>query len=116
MIDQMPAYFKENFLKLNPDESLLKNMFYKDSQRMIHFRDWEDSALASIAAPAFFIAGDKDVITAAHIAAMGKMVPDSRLMILPCGHGTYMMADETGVTDSDLIDFTMSQIRKFVNS
>lgn len=115
-IDHMPEYLKAHFLKLNPDEKLLQNMFDKNSQRMIHFQDWEDSALASITAPVFFIAGDKDVTTAAHAAEMNRLVSGSRLMILPCGHGSYMMADETGRTDSGLIDFSINQVEKFLNS
>lgn len=115
-IDHMPEYLKAHFLKLNPDERLLQNMFDKDSQRMIHFQGWENSALTSITAPVFFIAGDRDVITAEHTVEMSRLVPCSRLMILPCGHGSYMMADETGSTDSDLIDFSVNQVKKFLNN
>ena len=38
-IDNMPQYLKDSFLKLHPDPAKLQNMFEKDSQRMIHFKD-----------------------------------------------------------------------------
>ncbi|MCH5596717.1 alpha/beta fold hydrolase [Niabella ginsengisoli] len=115
-IDHMPAYLKENFLQLNPDEGdkKLQNMFEKDSQRMIHFEDWNEEVLKSIKAPVFLISGDQDVVKAMHLAEMNKLIHNSRLMILPAGHGSFMMADENRVVDKQLIDFTAAQIRNFL--
>lgn len=115
-IDHMPQYLKDNFLKLNPDSARLQNMFEKDSQRMIHFEDWDDSILRSIAAPVFFIGGDNDVMKAEHIAGMHRLIPQSSLMILPSGHGSYMMANENGEADNVLIDFTVLQVKLFLNN
>ena len=91
-------------------------MFEKDSQRMIHFKDWEDSMLRSVQSPVLFIAGDNDVMKATHLAEMHSLVPASRLMILPSGHGNYMMADEDGHIDKALIDFTVTQVERFLNN
>ena len=63
-----------------------------------------------------FYCWDRNVTTAAHAAEMNRLVPGPRLMILPCGHGTYMMADETGSTYSYFIDFLINQVKKFLNS
>ncbi|GGG60085.1 alpha/beta fold hydrolase [Epilithonimonas arachidiradicis] len=115
-VENIMQKLKENFLKINPDENLLKNMFEKDSQRMINFQDIDDEILQSIKCPVFLIAGDKDVIKVQHIAEMNQLIPHSKVMILPAGHGNYMMADENGNSDTELIDFTMSQIKKFLNS
>lgn len=115
-LEHMPQYLKDNFLKINPNENLLQNMFEKDSQRMINFQDIDDDILKNIECPVFLIAGDKDVIKSQHIAEMNQLIPNSRLMILPAGHGKYIMADENGKIDSELIDFTISQIRNFLNS
>ncbi|SHJ93519.1 alpha/beta fold hydrolase [Epilithonimonas mollis] len=114
-IDNMMRKLKDNFLNINPDENLLKNMFEKDSQRMLNFQDVGDEVLKSIKRPVFLIAGDKDVVKSQHIAEMSQLTPDSRLMILPAGHGDYMMADENGTIDKELIDFTILQIRSFLN-
>lgn len=115
-IDVMPQYLKDNFIKLNPDPAELQNMFYRDSQRMIHFTDWPDDILRSILSPVFFISGDKDVVKPEHGAEMHSLVPGSSLMVLPAGHGGYMMADEKGYIDNHLIDFTVSRVEKFLNN
>ncbi|MBX2923378.1 MAG: alpha/beta hydrolase [Chitinophagaceae bacterium] len=115
-IEHMPQYLKDNFLRLNPDAGKLQNMFEKDSRRMIHFKDWDDGMLQSIQAPVFFIGGDSDVMKAEHMAEMHRLVPGSRLMILPTGHGTYMMADENGNANKALIDFTVAQVEYFLSN
>lgn len=107
---------KDNFLEINPDENLLKNMFEKDSQRMINFQDFDDEVLKSIKCPVFLISGDKDVIKLEHIVELNHLISNSKVMILPAGHGSYMMADENANIDKELIDFTISQIKKFLNS
>lgn len=115
-IDDMPAYLKENFLKLNPNITDLHNMFRKDSQRMIHFKDWEDTAIKSIQAPVLLIYGDQDVMAVAHAAELNQLLPNSRLLILPATHGQYMMADESGIIDDQMITFTMAQVNRFLNN
>ena len=115
-IDHMPGYLKENFLQLNADNGpeKLQNMFEKDSQRMVHFEDLDDKVLTAIQAPTLLISGDRDVIKVEHVAEMNKLLPNSRLMILPAGHGSFMMADENRVVNEQLIDFTVAQIRNFI--
>lgn len=115
-LENMPQYLKKNFLKLNPDQNQLQNMFERDSQRMTDFQDMNDNVLMIIKCPVFLIAGDRDVIKPQHLTEMNQLIPDSRLMILPAGHGNYMMANENGKVDTELIDFTISQIRNFLNS
>lgn len=114
-LESMPEPLKINFLNLNPDFSKLQNMFEKDSKRMQTFEDWDEKILTSIKAPVFFISGDKDVMKPEHVVEMWRLVPGSQLMILPAGHGSYMMADFEGNTDSDLIDLTVNEIIKFLN-
>ncbi|MCQ9638245.1 alpha/beta hydrolase [Chryseobacterium sp. WG14] len=113
--DTMPEPFKINFLNLNPDFSKLENLFDKDCKRMQTFEDWDDEVLASIASPALFISGDKDVMKPEHTVAMWRLVKKSQLMILPATHGTYMMADFDGSIDTHLIDFTVKEIENFLN-
>lgn len=115
-IENMQQYLKDNFLKLNPDAEKLQNMFEKDSQRMIHFKDWDDAILQSIQGPVFFISGDKDVVKPTHLAEMSALTPNSQLMIFPCGHGGYMMADENGSVNKILIDFTVGQAKNFLTN
>lgn len=113
-IDNMPTYLKESFLKLNSNIDELHNMFQKDSQRMIHFEDWKDRDMQHIKNPVLLIYGDRDVVTVTHAATISQLLPDARLCILPATHGGYMMADESGIVDEELITFTVSQIARFL--
>lgn len=114
-IESMPESLKDNFLQLNPDVSALKNMFEKDSKRIQNFQDWDESVLKNIKSAALFICGDQDVVKSAHAVEMSELVKNSRLMILPATHGSYMMADFNGKVDEKLIDFTVSEVEKFLN-
>ena len=113
-VDDMPEYLKINFLKLNPDPLKFYNMYEKDSQRMVYFKDFEDEVLESIKSPVFIIAGDKDVVKTEHFVELSKKIPNNQLMILPANHGNYMMKDENGNINSRLIDFTVSEITHFL--
>lgn len=115
-LEHMPAYLRENFLKCTPDPVRLQNMFFRDSQRMIHFSDWPDEVLQSINAPVLFISGDRDVIRPEHTMAMSRLVPDGRLLIVPAGHGSYIMADENGQVDHALIDSCTRFISRFLHA
>ncbi|MFN1215910.1 alpha/beta fold hydrolase [Chryseobacterium kwangjuense] len=114
-LESMPESLKINFLNLNPDFSLLENLFEKDSKRMQTFEDWDEKILTSIKVPALFISGDKDVMKPEHVVEMWRLVPGSQLMILPATHGSYMMADFEGNIDSDLINLTANEATQFLN-
>ncbi|MDR6920136.1 MULTISPECIES: alpha/beta fold hydrolase [Chryseobacterium] len=115
-LESMPESLKINFLNLNPDFSKLENLFDKDSKRMQTFEDWDEKILSGIEVPVLFVSGDKDVMKPEHVVEMWRLVKGSQLMILPAGHGSYMMADFEGNTDSDLVDLTVHEIEKFLNS
>ncbi|AZA89920.1 Soluble epoxide hydrolase [Chryseobacterium nakagawai] len=114
--DSMPEPFKINFLNLNPDFSKLENLFEKDSKRMQTFVDWDDEVLRSIESPTLFISGDKDVMKPEHTTAMWRLVENSQLMILPVGHGTYMMPDFDGSLNENLVNFTIKEVANFLNN
>lgn len=114
-LESMPEPLKINFLSLNPDFSKLENLFEKDSKRMQTFEDWDERILTEIEVPVLFISGDQDVMKPEHVVEMWRLVKGSRLMILPAVHGSYMMADFEGNTDSGLIDFTVKEAEKFLN-
>jgi pimeloyl-ACP methyl ester carboxylesterase len=79
------------------------------------FEDWNEDILKRIKSPTLFISGDKDVIKPEHTVEMWRLVEGSQLMILPATHGLYMMADFGGNVDGKLIDFTVSEVEKFLN-
>ena len=86
----MPQPYKDAFLKINPDTNALHRMYERDVARMQSFPDIPDDQMQSIKAPAFIIMGDKDVTTPEHAAEMHRLLSNSRLAIIPGGHGEYI--------------------------
>ena len=86
----MPQVYKDEFLKINSDPAALMNMFNKDVQRMKLFKDWKEDDIRSIRAPALIVIGDQDLTLPEHAVEMYRVLPDSRLAILPGNHGSYM--------------------------
>jgi pimeloyl-ACP methyl ester carboxylesterase len=114
-IDVMPEILKNAFLKINPDSSKLLSMFNKDKERMLHFTDWADESMKSIKAPVLIINGDRDVILPEHAAAMSKLIPDSRLLIVPSAHGSYIGASESPEPEGKILEMTLEIIKNFLN-
>lgn len=110
----MPQPYKDAFLKINPDTNALHRMYERDVARMQSFPDITDEQMISIKAPAFIMIGDRDVVTPAHAAEMHKLLSNSRLAIVPGGHGDYI-GELTTPQDSVLIAATVSMINKFLN-
>jgi len=86
----MPQIYKDEFAKINNDPAALMNMFNKDVQRMLNFKDWSENAMRSINAPALIVQGDQDLSFAEHAVEMLRMLPNARLAILPGNHGSYI--------------------------
>jgi len=90
-LDNMPQPLKDAYLALHPgDKKGLETMFTRDAYRMQHFKDWKDDDLRSIKAPSLIIDGDQDVVRPEHAVKIHRMIPNSRLIILPGYHGEYL--------------------------
>lgn len=110
----MPQPYKDAFLQINPDTNALHQMYKRDVARMQSFPDISDEQMRSIKAPAFIIIGDKDVTTPEHAAEMHRLLNNSRLAIIPGGHGDYI-GELTMPQDTLLISATVSMINQFLN-
>jgi pimeloyl-ACP methyl ester carboxylesterase len=110
----MPQPLKDAYLKINPDTNALHRMYERDVARMQSFSDISEAEMRSIKSPAFIIMGDKDVATPEHAAEMHNLIANSRLAIIPGGHGDYI-GEITTAQDSILIAATVSMINKFVS-
>lgn len=86
----MPQALKDAFLRVNPDPAKLRNMHDKDLARMRSFQDVPDAEVAAIRAPTLVMLGDHDVVRPEHAFELTKLIPGSRLLILPGGHGDYI--------------------------
>lgn len=113
-LENMPTPLKEAFLKINDDSSGLQNMFNKDRERMLHFKDWSDADLSSIKAPCLVIAGDKDVVTPEHAARMSRIIPNAQLLILPGTHGSFIGEVCTAIPGSKMPEATVGIIEEFL--
>jgi len=110
----MPQPYKDEYLKINPDTNALHRMYERDVARMQSFPDILEEQMRLIKSPAFIIIGDKDVTTPEHVAEMHRLISNSRLAIIPGGHGDYI-GEMTAPHDSILIAATVSLINKFLN-
>lgn len=110
----MPQPFKDAFLSVNPDTNALHRMYERDVARMQSFPEITDEQLKAITAPALIIIGDKDVTTPEHAAEMHRLISDSRLAIIPGGHGDYI-GEITAPQDTVLISATVHLINKFLS-
>jgi pimeloyl-ACP methyl ester carboxylesterase len=109
----MPQSFKEAFLKINPDTNALLTMYKRDVARMQSFPEIKDDEIKSIIAPTFIIIGDKDVVLPEHAVEMSKFIKNSRLAILPGGHGDYI-GEITTKADTVIINATVKMIKNFL--
>jgi pimeloyl-ACP methyl ester carboxylesterase len=112
--EDMPQPYKDEYLKINSDTAALFRMYERDVARMQSFPDISEEEMKSIKAPALIIAGDRDVVTPEHAAEMHRMISNSRLAIIPGGHGDYI-GETTTPQDSILIAATVSMIDKFLS-
>jgi pimeloyl-ACP methyl ester carboxylesterase len=113
--NEMPPQLKDAFLTINPDSGALRKMFERDVARMQSFRDIPEELMKKIKAPAFIIIGESDIVRPEHAVEMYRLLPHSKLAILPGGHGEYI-GEITTDYDSTLIAATVSMINKFLKA
>jgi pimeloyl-ACP methyl ester carboxylesterase len=114
-IKDMPAIYKEAYLKINNDSAGLERMFEKDRARMVQFKDWSDEDLSSIKADCLIIMGDKDVATPEHAVEMKHKIPNSELLILPGNHGSFIGEIMFEEQDSQIPALTVAVIEEFLS-
>ncbi len=86
-ITNMPAPYHKAFLELTPDQNLLQNMFEKDMQRMVVFKDIPYETIRSIKSEALIMVNDKDVMTVEHTTELSRLIPNAHLAVFPGFHG-----------------------------
>jgi pimeloyl-ACP methyl ester carboxylesterase len=80
---------------------------------MRSFPDITDEQMKAIKAPAFIIIGETDIVRPEHAVDMYRMIPNSRLAILPGAHGEYI-GEIAAPQDTTVIAATVSMIEKFL--
>jgi len=110
----MPQAYKDEYLKVNHDPAALMNMFNKDVQRMKAFADWTEEDVKSIKAPALIVIGDQDLTLPEHAVEMYRLLPNSRLAILPGNHGSYMGEAMSPDSDSKVPALFVAMVDEFL--
>lgn len=88
-IEHMPGSLKQAYLAVAPHPEHFETFFWKAARRMQQFEDIPDQAIAGIRSPALVVVGDADVMTPEHAVETYRLIPHSRVAILP---GTDHMA------------------------
>ena len=114
-LENMPTLLKTYYLQINNDQKGLQNMFNKDKERMLHFKDWRDEDLASIKNPSLIISGDKDVTTREHTVKMSHIIPNAQLLILPGTHGSFIGEVCSAEEGSKMPETTVTIIKEFLD-
>lgn len=81
--ENMPPELREAYLAAAPDPRQLPTFVAKSVRRMIEFKDVPAADIAAIRAPTLIILGDGDVVRPEHAVEMFRLLPHSRLAILP---------------------------------
>lgn len=115
-LENMPQQLKAEFLKVNSDTAKLRIMFNRDVTRMREFRGWTDNQIKSISAPTLLITGDADILTPEHAVETHRMITNSKLAILPGGHGDYMGEITTLTKPSRFFDYLTPLVTDFINT
>ena len=114
-LENMPTLLKTYYLQINNDQKGLQNMFNKDKERMLRFKDWRDEDLASIKNPSLIISGDKDVTTREHTVKMSHIIPNAQLLILPGTHGSFIGEVCSTEEGSKMPETTVTIIKEFLD-
>jgi pimeloyl-ACP methyl ester carboxylesterase len=111
----MPQSLKEAFLKVNQDPQKLRTMHDKDAARMANFQDVRDDEVKAIRAPTLILMGDRDIPTPEHGVELSHLISESRLLILPGGHGDYLGEVGTIPQDNRMPELVTGLIEEFLN-
>ena len=114
--EEMPQPLKDAYLKANPgDAQGLLNMFRRDVERMVNFKDISEESVKSIKAPVLVINGDKEAVQGAHALKLSQLIANARLIILPCGHGDYIGEICAPKMDAAMHERVVGMIDDFLN-
>jgi len=114
-LEHMPQQYKDAYASIAPDPGRLRIMHDKCARRMQTFTDIPDEQLTSIKAPTLIITGDRDVMTPEHAVAMHRLITNSKLAIIPGGHGDYIGEITTLKPGSGESDFAVPMITAFLD-
>jgi pimeloyl-ACP methyl ester carboxylesterase len=89
-LENMPPVLQEAYRRVAPHPEQLRVFHDKCATRMREFKDWPADDVRSIAAPTLVMVGDADSVRPEHAVELFRLLPRSKLAVLPGGHGAYI--------------------------
>ena len=80
---------RDAYLKVALHPEHLRTFHDKYANRMLDFKGWRPEDMQSIKTPTLVIIGDADGVRPEHAVEMFRLLPHSRLAVLPSDHDTY---------------------------
>ena len=68
----------------------LETMHDKDAARMWNFEGLPDAVVGCVSVPTLIVVGDRDIVTIEHVVELSRLIPSTRLVVLPGRHGDYL--------------------------
>jgi pimeloyl-ACP methyl ester carboxylesterase len=83
---------------------------------MRNFVDTSDQDVRRVMVPTLIVLGDRDIVKPEHALELTRLMPQSRLMILPGGHGDYLGETTVAKKDSRYPELTAGLIEEFLEA
>jgi pimeloyl-ACP methyl ester carboxylesterase len=81
---------RDAYLKVAPPPEHLRTLHDKCAPRRLDCKGWRPEDMQSIKTPTLVIIGDADGVRPEHAVEMFRLLPPSRLAVLPSDHGPYL--------------------------
>jgi pimeloyl-ACP methyl ester carboxylesterase len=108
----IPAALREDYLKNAPQPDKLQQQIQKQMALLNSFEGIPESAMKSISFPTLLVYGDHD-LRLEHLLDMHRLLPNSRMAVIPGGHGAYI-GEATSRSDPSMIEATLSIVESFL--
>lgn len=108
----IPAALREDYLKTAPQPDKLQLQIQKQMDLLNTFQGIPESAMKTISFPTLLLYGDHD-LSLDHLLAMHRLIPNSRMAVIPGGHGAYI-GEATTSSDAALIEATLTIVKAFL--
>jgi pimeloyl-ACP methyl ester carboxylesterase len=109
----MPPALREDYLKNAAQPEKLPLQIQKQMTLLNTFQGIPERELKTIAFPTLLLGGDRD-IRLEHLLDMHRLMPHSRLAIIPGGHGAYI-GEVTANAQAGFIESTLTFVEAFLS-
>jgi uncharacterized protein (TIGR02246 family) len=104
-LENMPPELQEAYRQVAPHPDQLRVFHDKCATRMREFKDWPADDVRSIEAPTLVMVGDADSVRPEHAVELFRLLPRSKLAVLPGGHGAYIGEATAGRLEDAKLQF-----------